>query len=153
MKTLTFLALLLTQAALADTFNYQLYQDPEFEDALDIKVQVVLSGKFNKESKVQELRVWGEKNKKPILLFKVPANLIKAKWKSGNVLNVSTAFVKPVIKKQYIPVHSDTFIPAEDDYDITFEINERGMTKAEVDFFVANQSQEEMALQGYLRKI
>lgn len=149
MKAFALLLVLFSQAALADTYSYQLYYDEEKTEVLDIKVDVVLSGKFNKTSKVQAIRIFGIEKKKTILLFNIPAKLIKATWK-GNVLSVETGLVNPLVK-EYIAIHSDTGINQGEDYDLDMKINENGSVP-DSELFLANQTVEEMGLAGYLKK-
>lgn len=150
MKAFALLFVLLTNVALADTYSYNLFYDEEKTDLLDIRVEVVLSGKFNKTSKVQAIKVYGVEKKKTVLLFNFPAKLIKATWK-GDVLSVDTGLVNPLIKGEYIAVHSDTNINEGEDYDLEMAIDENGSV-AGSEFFVANQTVEEMGLAGYLKK-
>ncbi|MFA6238034.1 MAG: hypothetical protein WC635_11945 [Bacteriovorax sp.] len=156
MKAFLFLAVLMSQVALADTFSYQLYYDNDQTEALDIRVDVKLTGQFNKKSKVVAVKIWGIEKKRTILLFDIPGNEIKAKWKANNTLELGTKMtVNPLIKKEYIAIHSDTNINPGEEYDFeNLVINKNGTLESDEEgFFLANQTVEEMALNGYLKAL
>lgn len=144
---------LLAHTASAETFTYQLYYDEEKTEALDIQIELTLSGKFEKGSKVEGLKIWG-RNKKPVLLFDIKTEEITAKWNSKGVLHLdSKVFVESLVKKEYIAIHSDTNINAGEVY--SFEnlvINEEGTLDQDGEgFYLGNQTVEEMALNGFLK--
>lgn len=157
MKALVLLLSLLAQAAMADTYSYRLFYDEEKTDELDITIEVVLSGKFEKGSKVQEMRIWGQKRKnESVLLFKIPANEIKAKWTAKNELNLTSKMNHDtVVKEEYIATHSDTNINPGEEYSFeNLTINEEGTLENDSEgFFLGNQTVEEMALNGFMKKI
>jgi hypothetical protein len=145
MKAFVLFLVLLSQVAMADTYSYQLFYDEDKTEALDIKVEVVLSGKFNNSSKVNAVKVYGIEKKKTVLLFNIPAKLIKAKWKGKNVLSINTGLVNPLIKGEYIAIHSDTNINHGEDYDLQMVINENGTLQDDLEgLFMGNQTVEEM---------
>jgi len=154
---LSLIVSLFSTVAMADAFTYQLYYDEELTDVLDIKIEVVLSGKFEKGSKIERMKIWGEKrNKQPVLLFDIPANEITAKWTAKNVLKLSSKMNhNTLIKEEYIAIHSDTNINPNEEY--SFEnvvISEQGTLKGDLEgFFLGNMTVEEMALNGFMKKI
>lgn len=148
---------LLSTAAMADTYKFRLFYDEEKTEALDITIEVVLSGKFEKGSKVEGMKIWGEGRKKqPVLLFDIPADELTAKWESKNVLNLSSKMNHDtVVKKEYIAVHSDTNINPGEEYSFdSVKFNEEGSLEGDYEgFFLGNQTVEEMALNGFMKKI
>lgn len=148
---------LLSTAAMADTFKYRLFYDEEKTDALDITIEIELSGKFEKGSKVESMKIWGEKrNKMPVLLFNIPADELTAKWTAENVLDLSSKMNhESVVTKEYIAIHSDTNINPNEEYSFdSIKISEEGTLEGDSEgFFLGNQTVEEMALNGYMKKI
>lgn len=155
MKAFILLAALFTQMACADTYSHKLFYDEDKTDELDIKVDVVLTGKFNKSSKVTAIRIWGIRKNKNVLLFNISGKDITARWTGHDVLDINTSIVNSLVKEQYYPVHSDTQIDPESDYSITdMKINEAGTIEGNYEeFYMGNDSYEEMALAGFLKKI
>lgn len=151
MKAFIMLALLFSQVALADTFSYRLFMDEEMSEVLDIKVDVIMTGKFDSSSKVTAVKIWGIERDKTILLFNISGKKLIASWVSKNQLKLGSMSMKPSVKR-FIPFHSDTNIEASSLYSLSDMVLDQNGSIGEDGFFVSNDTAEEMALAGYLKK-
>lgn len=145
---------LVCHSANAKSFNFDLYYDSEKEEKLDISLTVTLSGEFNSQSRIEKVEIWGTKKSNKVLLFEILNRDLEVLWINQNTVKISMQnTMQPKIKKIYYPIHSDTQIESDQEYDFTdLVINELG-TLAEDDsgFFLANQTVQEMALNGFLK--
>lgn len=156
MKFFILFSLLVSNIALADTFKFQLYYDEELAEKLDIKIEINLSGKFEKGSKIQSFKIWGEDKNKDTLLFNFKARDLELKWTTNNTLKLTARnALKPLVKKRYYPAHSDTQIDVGDEFDFeNLVLSQNGTLATDREgFFLANQTAEEMGLMGFLKKI
>ncbi len=153
MKFAIFLALFFTQVAFANIYKYDLYYNPEKTELLDITVEVKLSGLFNPSSKVLGVKIWGKEKNGAVLLFNIPARSLVSSWEGKNLKLSMIESAMPLIQKEYIPQHSDTWInPGEEFYFENVVINRSGTLETDDEgFFLGNMSQLEMALSGFLK--
>lgn len=153
MKLAIVAAFLFCQAALSDTFSYQLYFANRYSEKLDIKIELSLSGKFDKSSKITGLKIFGSDRNRSILLFQILAEALKASW-NKNVLNIeSVKHFRPLVK-EYTPIQSDTGIKKGEDYGLFMKVTEIGTPASDLNgMFLANQTVQEMGLNGFLKLV
>lgn len=157
MKFLLLFTLLVSQFALADIYSYRLVDDEDGTN-YDIRIELSLSGKFGKNSKLDSLKMFGDKHGKSVLLFSLDKKAVKKfinyKWVGLNMLELGTRLeIKSWVKERYYPDRSDTDIDSSSSYRInSIRIREAGSVKGEY-FFMYDQDAEEMTLTGHLKRI
>ena len=152
MKIIVSLFILVAQIALADTYSYELYREKEAITPIDLRLDVELTGKFNRSSKLKSLKLYGLKNRAlPVLILDIPAKDLEAMWvEDEESLNVTMHYgVCP--KVTYGPTHLGYTFQLDREYAFSnLNLIETGIERSGFD--MSDFWLESKAFIGYLKR-